>query len=336
MVTPIFTSEDASSHGTPVYITVWDLSPPTALASAAYGLFGLGIFHTNVWLPDLSVEWAFGGHGYAGVSGIFSLPRDPTMIGAIQARVEASPYAALPSVRPVPSTLDGMSVLAPECIPAPGPSPIPHARYVGSYFIGYAGEPVAAAPGGPAETFPYRRWASAQSGRRAFREPDCHVDPYYRYAAEVLVRSGAAGRADGVRCPSSALPSAAPRCRHPRHSGQRLAAVAYATKTLQALCKDLTWTGPRYDLLARNCNHFTDLVCTTLVGAHVPAWINRSAYLGQNVVWAIPKSILHIETSIPLEADASSTDEEPQNNSPAQQHDSLRRRLHDEVHSADI
>lgn len=88
-MTRILDLEHASSHGTPVYVTVWDLTPPSMWTSAARGL-GLGVFHTNVWFPDLSVEWAFGGHGYRDVSGIFSIPRDPIVLDAVHERVLAA------------------------------------------------------------------------------------------------------------------------------------------------------------------------------------------------------------------------------------------------------
>lgn len=40
------------------------------------------------------------------------------------------------------------------------------------------------------------------------------------------------------------------------------------------------YTGPSYDLLNRNCNHFSTEVCLALCGTAPPAWINRIAGLG--------------------------------------------------------
>lgn len=40
------------------------------------------------------------------------------------------------------------------------------------------------------------------------------------------------------------------------------------------------YTGPSYDLLNRNCNHFSTDVCLALCGASPPAWVNRIAGLG--------------------------------------------------------
>ena len=49
-------------------------------------------------------------------------------------------------------------------------------------------------------------------------------------------------------------------------------------KELDRLRSD--FTGPSYDLLHRNCNHFVTEVCQTLCGVSPPAWINRIAGLG--------------------------------------------------------
>lgn len=40
------------------------------------------------------------------------------------------------------------------------------------------------------------------------------------------------------------------------------------------------YTGPSYDLLHKNCNHFVHDVCKALCGTAPPAWINRIAGLG--------------------------------------------------------
>ncbi|KAF5201255.1 Desi-like protein, partial [Thalictrum thalictroides] len=37
--------------------------------------------------------------------------------------------------------------------------------------------------------------------------------------------------------------------------------------------------GDTYHLIAKNCNHFTDDVCTRLTGKHIPGWVNRLAKL---------------------------------------------------------
>ncbi|KAF0484863.1 DUF862-domain-containing protein [Gigaspora margarita] len=40
------------------------------------------------------------------------------------------------------------------------------------------------------------------------------------------------------------------------------------------------WSGNSYNLLTRNCNHFTSDLCNILVGKPAPNWINRAAKLG--------------------------------------------------------
>lgn len=52
---------DASAHGTPCFVTVWNLLPPSRWSALAWAA-GVGVLHTNVWLPDTASEWAFGGH----------------------------------------------------------------------------------------------------------------------------------------------------------------------------------------------------------------------------------------------------------------------------------
>lgn len=297
-------SQTASGHGTPVYITVWDLSPPSTWSSAASGWFGLGIFHTNVWFPDLSVEWAYGGHGYRDISGVFSLPRDPTVSNTIHEQVLATESSALePLLSNPPETLDGLSLLGPEKIPAPGLPPLPDARYMGAYFIGYAGSVEAhlAAQSSSA----VQPWACPKSGGSAFKEPEGFTEPYFARAASILssasVSRAAAAKSQLTPIESTTLTRAA--SRHPRHRGQRLLSVTFVQKTLQALRTDPEWAGPRYDLLTHNCNHFTDAVCKRLTGSGIPSWINRTAALGRNVLWAVPKSILDIDTGVPLEDD---------------------------------
>ncbi|EXX77624.1 hypothetical protein RirG_022140 [Rhizophagus irregularis DAOM 197198w] len=40
------------------------------------------------------------------------------------------------------------------------------------------------------------------------------------------------------------------------------------------------WHGNTYNLLTRNCNHFSSELCEQLVGKPAPKWINRAAKLG--------------------------------------------------------
>ena len=38
-----------------------------------------------------------------------------------------------------------------------------------------------------------------------------------------------------------------------------------------------------YDLVQRNCNHFTDALVFALCGRHTPGWVNRAATVGSCV-----------------------------------------------------
>lgn len=49
--------------------------------------------------------------------------------------------------------------------------------------------------------------------------------------------------------------------------------------------------GDTYHLIAKNCNHFTDDVCTRLTGKPIPGWINRLARLGSFCNCLLPETI---------------------------------------------
>ncbi|KAI8384884.1 PPPDE putative peptidase domain-containing protein [Radiomyces spectabilis] len=55
---------------------------------------------------------------------------------------------------------------------------------------------------------------------------------------------------------------------------------------LQDISKE--FVGTSYNLLTRNCNHFTDELCFRLTGKHAPGWINRAAKLGTMFPCVIP------------------------------------------------
>ncbi|CAN4127650.1 unnamed protein product [Withania somnifera] len=47
----------------------------------------------------------------------------------------------------------------------------------------------------------------------------------------------------------------------------------------------------RYHLIAKNCNHFTDEVCSRLTGKPIPGWVNRLARVGSFCHCILPESI---------------------------------------------
>ncbi|XP_020693866.1 deSI-like protein At4g17486 isoform X3 [Dendrobium catenatum] len=49
--------------------------------------------------------------------------------------------------------------------------------------------------------------------------------------------------------------------------------------------------GDSYHLIAKNCNHFTDDVCTRLTGKPIPGWVNRLARLGSFCNCLLPENI---------------------------------------------
>ncbi|KAL1536017.1 deSI-like protein isoform X1 [Salvia divinorum] len=49
--------------------------------------------------------------------------------------------------------------------------------------------------------------------------------------------------------------------------------------------------GDTYNLISKNCNHFTDEVCQQLTGKSIPGWVNRLARLGSFCNCLLPESI---------------------------------------------
>ena len=47
--------------------------------------------------------------------------------------------------------------------------------------------------------------------------------------------------------------------------------------------------GRDYDLLSKNCNHFTSELCFELTGRRAPGWLNRAAGVGLKVPCVVPK-----------------------------------------------
>jgi hypothetical protein len=47
--------------------------------------------------------------------------------------------------------------------------------------------------------------------------------------------------------------------------------------------------GREYDLLSKNCNHFTSELCLELTGRRAPGWLNRAAGVGVRVPCVVPK-----------------------------------------------
>ncbi|KAH9300393.1 hypothetical protein KI387_011976, partial [Taxus chinensis] len=52
-----------------------------------------------------------------------------------------------------------------------------------------------------------------------------------------------------------------------------------------------SYYGDSYHLIAKNCNHFTNDVCTRLTGRCIPGWVNRLARIGSFCNCLLPESI---------------------------------------------
>ncbi|CAA7397324.1 unnamed protein product [Spirodela intermedia] len=49
--------------------------------------------------------------------------------------------------------------------------------------------------------------------------------------------------------------------------------------------------GDTYHLIFKNCNHFTDDICSRLTGKRIPGWVNRLAHLGEVCSCLLPESL---------------------------------------------
>ena len=66
---------------------------------------------------------------------------------------------------------------------------------------------------------------------------------------------------------------------------------SYFTKhEIDAVFKEATeeWLGRDYNILKRNCNHFTDWLARRLTGRGLPAWVNRAAGIGVKLPCLVP------------------------------------------------
>ncbi|KAG1048204.1 hypothetical protein G6F43_009386 [Rhizopus delemar] len=61
-------------------------------------------------------------------------------------------------------------------------------------------------------------------------------------------------------------------------------------KEIEKVISELSdeYMGTSYNLLTRNCNHFSDNLCKRLTGKSIPGWINRAAKLGAMFPCVIP------------------------------------------------
>nr|POE47399.1 desi-like protein sdu1 [Quercus suber] len=60
---------------------------------------------------------------------------------------------------------------------------------------------------------------------------------------------------------------------------------------VERIVKDVSaeFLGTEYNLLTRNCNHFTSVLCERLTGKPAPTWLNRAASIGLAVPCMVPR-----------------------------------------------
>ncbi|KAI9143348.1 PPPDE putative peptidase domain-containing protein [Paraphysoderma sedebokerense] len=72
-------SQDSLPHRIPVYVNVYDM----ASANSYLYWFGLGIYHSGLYLPTFNAEFCFGGHDIDGLTGVFQVPPKTGVPGLI-------------------------------------------------------------------------------------------------------------------------------------------------------------------------------------------------------------------------------------------------------------
>jgi hypothetical protein len=77
------------------------------------------------------------------------------------------------------------------------------------------------------------------------------------------------------------------------------------SKEFNQIIDDLraVFLGNSYNIITRNCNHFSEALVQRLVGRPIPAFINRLAYFGSLCTCLLPQSMLG---SAPVDGQSSS------------------------------
>ncbi|MCO5561918.1 hypothetical protein L7F22_015543 [Adiantum nelumboides] len=77
----------------------------------------------------------------------------------------------------------------------------------------------------------------------------------------------------------------------------------------------ILYTGDSYNLLTKNCNHFTSDLCVRLTKRPSPAWVNRLASLGAFCSCVLPESLQVTAVQHSLEYHSSEDLQSPSDNS---------------------
>lgn len=72
--------------------------------------------------------------------------------------------------------------------------------------------------------------------------------------------------------------------------GMTFATQAEIDSIIKSTSED--FPGTSYNLLTKNCNHFTQTLCERLTGRRGPAWLNRAAQIGVALPCVVPRDWL--------------------------------------------
>ncbi|CAD6567543.1 MAG: hypothetical protein CYPHOPRED_001790 [Cyphobasidiales sp. Tagirdzhanova-0007] len=279
---------------TQVQIAVYDLLPASRIATAFYHL-GVGIYHTAVRIPELGVEYAYGGLLLSSSSsssstnrakqtctGIFSIPspEDPCVPERLMpgirflARIDVGEAFGEAWRRHGRSGQAGVSGGHNKPLP-----PIPH-RY-------------------RKPNYPRHGSTSREnSGSSPLLDQSSSSILYEESEADQTLDADEWGRrlpSTITTCPTETHPAS-----HSSHYVDEPGDIRPQTQShpqrVSSVIEDLKaqpkWRASRYQLLTRNCNDFTSELCLRLTGRAAPGWINRAAWVGQSLPCLVPEGWL--------------------------------------------
>lgn len=93
--------------------------------------------------------------------------------------------------------------------------------------------------------------------------------------------------------------------------------------------------GTSYNLLTKNCNHFTSYLCQKLTGRPAPSWLNRAASIGVALPCVVPREWIAPPDHDTADGELLDEDFEDERSSMLR-HDQQRRRLHASEDNAHI
>ena len=265
-----------------VEIAVYDLLPDSRLATSLWYL-GCGLYHTAVRIPDLQVEYAFGGllptlsssrvnDERRNMTGIFSVPsgEDPRIVERLMPglrfvrRIDVGPVRVAQGKGSKGYGAICILVCGVRLIQLSAEKPLPPIPHAGRRYPKLKRE---ASHTSSLSNTPLLGSFSFQ----ASSEDDSILDQSLN--ADEWGRR----KDDHVSSPDSYSPSPFDeRADNPsRMAGQAQYALHSVLAVLEDMKQDPDWRAVRYSLLTKNCNHFTNELCLRLSGKNAPAWISK-------------------------------------------------------------